>query len=211
MNDPIDHWFPLQYLLKRSQKQKLGGKALVSQDCYEMAEMVSHFIHDLTKERMPDPDEVGNEGWKERIFGKPFDYNSKKTQKAILDHYLFHRPPLIALIYEGETEHEIIKKIFDALYIFDEKSGIIRCNARGADNIEKNFDGYFEMAKENEIKPFVIVDKDHESVITDHTRNGNIKDGMGVVWSNDFEYGWAPKLPIEKTLQQIFRMIPYTL
>lgn len=294
-NDPIENWFPLQRILKRSQKQKLRGKALVSQDYYEMAEMVAHFIYDLTKERMSDPDDMGNEGWKERIFGKPFDYNSKKTQKAILDHYLFYRPPLIALIYEGETEHEIIKKIFDALYVYDEKSGIIRCNARGADNIAKNFEGYFEMAKENEINVFVIVDKDNESIVTDHTRNGTIKDAMYLVWNNDFECdnfgvqsvvkavnellkakmckeveivkieermkkpgtmlmnamskeiqestgqkfsdlvskpdladklmqerleeirkernsdGWKPKLPIEKTLQQIFRMIPFIL
>ena len=187
-DDPLGHWSPLLKILKRSRRRELESQALLSQDYYELAELVSRFIKEHFNEAMLEPDDLGNDGWKERVFGTPFDYNSKKTQKLILDHFLFLRPPRVAIVYEGSTEDKIIKKIIDALFIYLPTSGLLLCNAEGGDNIAKNFQGYFTMAKENEIDVFVIVDKDKKSIVDEHQRSGIIKENMNKVWENDFEY-----------------------
>lgn len=187
-DDPIGDWYPLQYIIKRSRKRQLFGLALLSQDYYEFATMVSHFIHDLYDETVLEPDDLGNDGWKERIFGAPFDYATKKTQNSILDYFLFNPPPNVAIVYEGSTEELIIKKILDALDVYLPKSGLLLHNAEGASNIESNFESFFKLAKEQEIDCFVIVDNDKKEIVENFLRNGKIKTDMYIVWQNDFEF-----------------------
>ena len=65
--DPLANWFPLLQLIKKSAIGKLEGKALLSQDYYTLAYMLSNFIYELTEEKMLDPDDMndGAEGeWK---------------------------------------------------------------------------------------------------------------------------------------------------
>jgi len=81
--------------------------------------MVGTFIYDLTDERMPDANDLmgGGREWKTRLFGESFDYKTTVIQKRILDNYLIDRPFRIALIYEGDTEDVVIKRIFEALHM----------------------------------------------------------------------------------------------
>jgi len=186
-DDPLGNWFPLQQILKKSRKRQLTGLGLISQDYYEFAEMVSNFIEDHFKEKTVAPDCLGGD-WHARIFGEPFDYDSKKTQKAILDYYLFYPPIKVAILFEGSTENYVIKKIIESLNIFMPKSGLSLHNLEGADNLQSNFDSFFKLAKKQKIDGFVILDQDKKNMVEELVRRGSINDDMYVVWENDFEF-----------------------
>lgn len=124
--DPLSRWYVLQRIIKKSELLRLEGNALYSQYCYELAMMISYFIYELTGEKLPEPDDIvdGTNGkWKREIYGEPFDYASKKTQKHILDSILVYRPFLIGIIFEGKSEQRAIELILNALRIDKERNG----------------------------------------------------------------------------------------
>jgi hypothetical protein len=192
INDPLSSWFVLLQLINKAKKEKLKNHALLSQEYYKLSKMVSFFIFDLTKEKMPDPDDVMDEGkgeWKRKIYGDPFDYESKQTQLRIFDNFLIDRPYRIALIYEGDTEDIVIKMIFDALYVNHERDGVFLYNAEGQGNIEKNLYSLAELAKKNEMSIFLMLDRDARwlRIIKNFKKHGYIKEGRYHVWKKDFE------------------------
>jgi hypothetical protein len=199
-DDPLGHWYPLQSIMKKSRKRQLEGKALVSQDYYDFAAMVEDFIKDEFNEDVLSPDDLGNDNWHERIFGSPFDYDSKKTQNAILDFYMIYPPQKVAIVYEGATEEYVINRILSALRIYLPTSGLSLHNADGADNLLTNFDSFFELAKKEQIDGFVILDQDKKSIAEELVRKGSVTEDMMVVWDNDFE---LENFGIEKTIEVI--------
>ena len=187
-DDPLRHWYPLLSIMKKSRKRQLAGKALVSQDYYDFATMVRYFIEDEYDQNVSPPDDLGDRHWHERLFGTPFDYDSSKTQRAILDYYMFYPPKKVAILYEGTTEDYVIKRILEALQIYIPKSGLTLHSAGGADNLQSNFDSFFELAKQENIDGFVIVDQDRKAVVDALVRKCSVKKDMTVVWNNDFEF-----------------------
>jgi hypothetical protein len=177
----------------------------LAQDYYRLARMVSLFIHDLTKEKMPDPDDLldGSKGqWKPNLYGEPFDYQSKQTQMRIRDKFLVDRRYRIAVIYEGETEHAVIETIFDALEIDPERDGVFVWNARGQGNIEKRLYAFAKLAKASEMSIFLILDRDGnwEKIIKDFKEDKFIGDEECYVWNIDFE---SDNFTIDEVLQVI--------
>lgn len=189
--DPLGNWFVLLQLIKTSKKRKLQKEALLAQDYYQLAYMVSYFIYDLTQEKMLDPDDIteGLHGtWKLNIYGRPFDYRTIKTRDSILDNYLIDRPFRLAIVVEGVTEERVIELITSALYIDLERDGFFLYNAEGRSNIEMNLRTLFYMTKKYKIETFVIVDNDKNSNRFLEKYKGNIKQDMLYKWNKDFEY-----------------------
>lgn len=85
--DPLASWYPLVHLMPFSKKEKLKEKALLAQDYYEIVGILNSFLRDLTEEEQPDPDDItdGRRGeWKDRYFGKKFDYRDPEIQRKIV-------------------------------------------------------------------------------------------------------------------------------
>lgn len=187
--DPLENWFPLLQLMKRSAIGKLEGKALLSQDYYALAYMLSNFIYQLTGEKMLDPDDM-NDGisgeWKKRIYGDPFDYNSRKTRNIILDNYFASRPFRLILVVEGNTEETIINLILKALAIDPDRDGFIIHNLEGQPNIKINLGTIYYLARKDFIDVFTILDNDREAneIISKY----NIDIERHHKWERDFEY-----------------------
>ena len=132
--DPLSDWFVLQRIFKRSMLLKLKNDAIYAQKCYELSWMLANFIYDLTGERVLKPDDIidgnGYGAWKKGIYGDPFDYTTKKTQKSILDKFLVDRPFRTGFIFEGETEKIVIAEILRALRVNKERDGFFLYNPR---------------------------------------------------------------------------------
>lgn len=194
MIDPLWNWFIFLQIIGRTMKMKLEGKALMAQEYYELCRMLSFFIHDLTGEKMLDPDDTldGSHGaWKTRICGSQFDYNTTQTQKMILRRFLLNGPKSMAMVFEGYTEEFVIKGIFEALSIELDTSDYVLYNAKGQGNLnQNNLDGLITVAKGTAIEVFVIIDNEAkaEEIITEHVRSGSIKADMFHKWNRDFEY-----------------------
>lgn len=89
--------------------------------------MISYFYFDLTGEKLPDPDDITDNDkgkWKEYVYGTPFDYFTKKTQKRILDSYLIDRLFQFGIIVEGDSEETAIDIICQALRIDKNREGL---------------------------------------------------------------------------------------
>ena len=124
--DPLRKWFMLQQIVKNSRRFELSNEALLAQEYYAFLGMLSRFMHDLTGRQILDADDVidSQEGkWKERVFGQPFDYNSKKTQNQILNYFLQDRP-----FVEGQTEEKVIELILEARGVDLERDGFFVYN-----------------------------------------------------------------------------------
>jgi hypothetical protein len=187
--DPLANWFPLLQLMKRSAISKLEGTALLSQNYYTLARMVSHFIYEITGEKMLDPDDSseGSRGkWTTKIYGAPFDYSSRKTRNNILDNYLAVRQFRLILVVEGQTETAIINKLLEVLGICPDRAGLIVHNLEGQQNIRMNLQTIYYLAGKDFIEVFTILDNDQESaeIIT----KNNIDADRYHKWSRDFEY-----------------------
>lgn len=187
--DPLANWFPLLQLIKKSAIGKLEGKALLSQDYYTLAYMISNFIYELTGEKMLDPDDTNNGTrgeWKKKIYDNPFDYDSRKTRNNILDNYLSSRPFRLILVVEGDTEETIINLILEALAIDPDRDGFIIHNLEGQSNIKINLGTIYYLANKDFIDVFTILDNDHDAdeIITEYS----IDTERYHKWDRDFEY-----------------------
>ena len=189
--DPINSWNPFPEIIKRGKKIKLKGKALLAQDFFEALQTLSLFIKDLTGNSMPSPYDSGqwNTGWKEMVYGEPYDVKSEKTINRILSDFLTKRPIICSIIYEGETEDRVIRAIMESVDVYDpEKQGIHLYNTEGSGNMnQRNLDGYIMRANLVENDVYVIIDKDAEKLLKKHLDNDNIKHENCIIWNNDFE------------------------
>lgn len=130
-----------------------------------------------------------NTGWKEMVYGEPYDVKSEKTINRILSDFLTKRPIICSIIYEGETEDRVIRAIMESVDVYDpEKQGIHLYNTEGSGNMnQRNLDGYIMRANLVENDVYVIIDKDAEKLLEKHLDNDNIKHENCIIWNNNFE------------------------
>jgi hypothetical protein len=118
--DPLALWYPLLQLINRDRLGKLKNNAALAQEYYKLARILKVFLFDVTNEEMPEPDDIPNglHGvWKEKLYGKPFNYYQKKVQGKIKDHYFRDPDFKSVIVIEGETEEVVIKMLLKALRI----------------------------------------------------------------------------------------------
>ena len=193
--DPLANWFILQQLIKLTRRYKLKGQALLAQEYYSLMFMIASFIYHLKGKKMLDPDDtLDGEGgkWKERIFGSPFDYTTKKTQNQILKYFLIDRPYELVFLVEGETEEAVIELILKARGVDLEKDGFFVYNIRGQSNLE-HLKPLFRMSHLVDITIYAMLDNDKEvdkniDKMKEHARQlGYTKDILIRKWDRDFE------------------------
>jgi hypothetical protein len=193
--DPISEWFLLQRLIKKSRKYDLKNKALLAQEYYGYSFMVGQFIWDISHKKMPEPDDVctSDSGkWKERIYGEPFDYDTKKTQNQILKYFLVDRPIELVIIVEGETEEKVIELILEARGVDRERDGFFVYNIQGQNNL-LHLKPLFRVSQLIDITIFGMVDNDRNinqkiQKMKEYARDlGYEKDIRIHIWDRDFE------------------------
>jgi hypothetical protein len=193
--DPISEWFLLQRLIKKSRRNDLKNKALLAQEYYGYIFMVGQFIWDISHKKMPEPDDVcrSDSGkWKERIYGDPFDYNTKKTQSQILKYFLVDRPIELVIIVEGETEEKVIELILEARGVDRESDGFFVYNIQGQNNL-LHLKPLFRVSQLIDITIFGMVDNDRNvnnkiQKMKQYARDlGYEKDIRIHIWNKDFE------------------------
>jgi hypothetical protein len=206
--DPLSNWYVLQRIVKDSMLFRLKNNALYAQYCYKLSWMLAHFIYDLTGEKMHEPDDImdgNNHGeWKKDIYGYPFDYSTKKTQKNILDTFLVDRSYKAGIVFEGETEKLVIESVLKALRISKERDGFFLYNAKGQSNIVSNLRGLYDISKMEDIELFLILDNDNEAKQILDELKMYIKYDNVKIWKGDFE---NDNFGIEAVLRELNLML----
>jgi hypothetical protein len=210
--DPISEWFLLQRLIKKSRKYDLKNKALLAQEYYGYLFMVGQFIWDISHKKMPEPDDVcrSDSGkWKERIYGEPFDYDTKKTQNQILKYFLVDRPVELVIIVEGETEERVIELILEARSVDRERDGLFVYNIQGQDNL-LHLKPLFRVSQLIDIIIFGMVDNDRNTnqkiqKMKHYARDlGYEKDIRIHIWDRDFE---TDNFGLEKVVRKVNQIL----
>ena len=210
--DPISEWFLLQRLIKKSRRYDLKNKALLAQEYYGYLFMVGQFILDISHKKMPEPDDVcRSDGgkWKERIYGEPFDYDTKKTQNQILKYFLVDRPIELVIIVEGETEEKVIELILEARGVDRERDGFFVYNIRGQDNL-LHLKPLFRVSQLIDITIFGFVDNDRNvnnkiQKMKQYAKDlGYEKDIRIHIWDRDFE---TDNFGIEKVVCKVNQIL----
>lgn len=194
-NDPLANWYQLVHLMPFGQKEKLKGKALFAQDYYEIVGILNFFIRDLTGEEQPDPDDItdGRRGeWKDRYYGKKFDYADPDIQRKIVSEYLTVIIPKVILLIEGTSEETVIRILMNALRIVPEIEGVTIHNFEGTGGITPfNAEAVLRIAKSQNVARYLIVDNDpgaKELVVELSERLKLIDNDCYRIWEKDFEF-----------------------
>lgn len=194
-NDPMANWYPLVRLTPFTRKEKMKGKALLARDHYEIVGILNFFLKDLTKEEQPDPDDIvdGRRGkWKDRYYGKKFDYKDPDIQKKIISDYLNVPIPKVVLLIEGYTEERVIALLMNAFGIVPEYEGIAIHNFEGTGGISLfNASAVLRIAKSQNVGRYLIIDNDpgaEELVNELSERLKLLDDDCYRIWEKDFEY-----------------------
>jgi Overcoming lysogenization defect protein-like, TOPRIM domain len=210
--DPISELFLLQRLIKKSRRYDLKNKALLAQEYYGYLFMAGQFILDISHKKMLEPDDVcrGDGGkWKERIYGEPFDYDTKKTQNQILKHFLVDRPIELVIIVEGETEEKVIELILEARGVDRERDGFFVYNIRGQDNL-LHLKPLFRVSQLIDITIFGFVDNDRNvnnkiQKMKQYARDLEYEKDIRIhIWDRDFE---TDNFGIEKVVCKVNQIL----
>lgn len=190
--DPLENWFVFQRIIKRSWLLRLKNEGFRAQQYYKLSWMLYNFIYDLSGEKMHEPDDImdanGHGAWKKHVYGKPFNYKTKKTQKEILDVFLINRPFRAGLVFEGETEQTVIQSILNALGIDKSRSGLFLHNAEGQLNIGENMRAMYGLSSLENISLFIILDKDEKTKKIEKKIREFMKPNSIKIWKGDFEH-----------------------
>jgi len=194
-NDPLANWYRLVRLMPFNQRAKLEGKALLTQDYYEIVGMLNSFLRDLTQEEQPDPDDItdGRRGkWKDRYYGKKFDYTDPDIQSKIVSDYLSVTIPKVVFLIEGISEETVVRILMNALGIVPEIVGIAIHNFEGIGGITPfNAEAVLRIAKAQNVARYLIVDKDPEAeelVMELSERLKLLDSDCCRIWEKDFEF-----------------------
>jgi Overcoming lysogenization defect protein-like, TOPRIM domain len=202
----------LQQLVKTSRRYQLTNHALLAQEYYAYLFMLANFIYDLSGNKVPDPEYVldSQKGkWKGEIFGKPFDYTTKRTQNQILNYFLWDRPFELVLVVEGQTEEKVIELILEARDVDLEKDGFFVYNIEGVDYI-LHLKPLFRVSQLIDISIFAMVDndKDIDKTITKMKESakelGYTKEIMIRKWDRDFE---TENFGIDKVIEKVNQIL----
>jgi len=210
--DPIHKWFMLQQIIKNSRRYELSNDALLAQEYYGYLFMLGSFVYDVTGRKILDPDDIldSQQGkWKERIFGQPVDYTSKKTQNQILNYFLWDRPFELVFVVEGQTEEKVIELILEARSVDLEKDGFFVYNIEGINNL-LHLKPLFRVSQLIDILIFAMVDNDKEVDKTilemkeSAKKLGYTKEMVIRKWDRDFE---SENFGIDKVIEKINQIL----
>ena len=210
--DPIHKWFMLQQIIKNSRRYELSNDALLAQEYYGYLFMLGSFVYDVTGRKILDPDDIldSQQGkWKERIFGQPVDYTSKKTQNQILNYFLWDRPFELVFVVEGQTEEKAIELILEARSVDLEKDGFFVYNIEGINNL-LHLKPLFRVSQLIDILIFAMVDNDKEVDKTilemkeSAKKLGYTKEMVIRKWDRDFE---SENFGIDKVIEKINQIL----
>ena len=190
--DPLAKWYDLTRIVKHYRIDDLKGEALTAQLYYCMSRLLSHLYYDLTKNTMSEPNEGPSNlygEWKKTTYSDPFDYATKETQRGILRFFMHEPTTRIFLLVEGNTEEEIITRIFSNLYVNPKDDGIFIINCRGIDNMRKGkLVDYIEMANQDHISMYFLADNEKNSNQKVKEIEQHIKtDFKYHIWKKNFE------------------------
>lgn len=112
-NDPNEEWYVLLRHMSYEQRQKLKKQALLPWKYYDVAEMLGHFLEDVTKQKQPHVDDLSwHNGWKKKRYGfapENFNYQSRNALPNILRVFGIDPRIRVLFIVEGKSETEFIK------------------------------------------------------------------------------------------------------
>lgn len=192
--DPVSSWYPLIRLIQFTKKEKMKGKALLAQDYYEIVGFLNFFIRDLTGKEQPEPDDIvdGRHGkWKEKYYGKKFDYKDEDIRRKIVSDYLYVTIPKLILLVEGITEETSVSILMNALGIVPEIEGITIINFEGTGGITfRNAGPVLQSAKSQNVARYLIIDNDKDAselVKELSERRKLLDDDCYRIWDKDFE------------------------
>jgi len=101
--------------------------ALLAQEFYIMAEMVSSFLEDLARERgeeEPDPEREREHYYQRRWFGRTLNYRDIDVLEQILTDYHLNPRPHVLFVVEGKTEKTVIPILCEAMGLRLETFGV---------------------------------------------------------------------------------------
>ena len=190
--DPLRSWYDLLRIMKISTLDMLKGEALTAQLYYGIIRMIMLFLHDLTGEKMEEPDIIygsTNGEWKKSVYSDPFDYRSRKTHRAIIARFIRDPTTRLFLIVEGDTEKIIIKKIFEKWNVDVEYEGIRLINSHGIANMRRRIlDPIIETANNDFIVVYMIADNEAKSQTKICTIGSSMTTKFDYhVWQTSFE------------------------
>ena len=188
--DPLALWYPLLQLINRDRLGKLKNNAALAQEYYKLARILKVFLFDVTKEEMPEPDDIadGSHGvWKEKLYGKPFNYYQKKIQGKIRDHYFRDPDFKTVIVIEGETEEAVIKMLLKALRIDNKELIFLRIGGQGNFKWTKSVLPIFKNPLKLNLLIILDKDKDVNRIINECKSLGVMKKDLKI-WRKDFEY-----------------------
>lgn len=190
--DPLMGWYDLIRIMKMTSVNELKGDALRAQFYYKTIRMMAWFLYDLTGEKMKEPDLFfdAREGrWKTDVYSDPFDYKTRKTQRAIIQRFLGTPTTRLYLVIEGETEQYVIEKIFEKLGISTQDDGIQIKNRAGISNMcGAKLKDIIQSANRDNIAMYVIMDnEDNAKSKIESIKKQVIADFDYHIWDISFE------------------------
>lgn len=192
-HDPLARWYRLVHLVSHQMKEKLKGKALLTQDYYVIVRMLNKFLEDLTGEKQLEPDDItdGLRGkWKKDYYGKEFDYEDTEIQRKIIEDYMTIPRSKVIILVEGDTEEISIPILAEAMGIQLKKMAIRLYNFEGVGGITvQNAGALLQVTNLEGTGSYLIIDKDEnaEENVNELVRRGLLKENHYRIWSNDFE------------------------
>ena len=190
--DPLRAWYDLIRIMKITTIEKLEGEALTAQLYYGIIRMIMLFLHDLTGEKIQEPDVLSgsNTGkWKNSVYSDPFDYGSRKTHRGIIARFIRDPTTRLYLIVEGDTEEIIIKKIFEKWNVNMEDEGICLINSKGIANMRSTILApIIQSATRDFIAIYMIADNEEKSQAKINVINDSVTTKFDFhVWQKNFE------------------------
>lgn len=133
--DPLSRWYPLVQFVSIDKRRNLKGGALQAETLREGALMLRCLHEELYGEVLPAPHEVGV-----TIINHMPELSVRKDIRRYLEFvvnaYGLNPQPKLALFVEGETEDQVIRRLFEELFGFSESTAWIELlNMKGVDNV----------------------------------------------------------------------------
>jgi hypothetical protein len=134
--DPLSKWSDLVGYVGGRKRRELRGLALLAQEFYVMAEMVSSFLEDLARERgeeKPDPERERKQYYQHQRFGRGLNYRDIDILEQILTDYNLNPRPRVLFVVEGKTEKTVIPILCEAMGLRLETFGVTLYDIAGVD------------------------------------------------------------------------------
>lgn len=135
--DPLREWVELVRYMGPQKRKELRGTALMAQELYTAAEMISRFLRDLARERgedEPDRERQHELEYQRTRYGRELNYYDRDILETILTEYDLNPRPHVLFVIEGDTEELVLPVILEAMGIRLETFGIEVHKIGGVDN-----------------------------------------------------------------------------